>query len=43
MFSIQGFLTGQSKLHDELQTPQPDRKISDLQPHESQSVHHADC
>ena len=27
MFTFQGFLTGQSKLHDELQLPQPDRKI----------------
>jgi hypothetical protein len=43
MFSIQGWLTGQSKLHDELQTAQPDRKISDLQPHKSQLEHHANC
>ena len=43
MFSIQGFFTGQSKLQDELQTSQPDRKISDLQPHESQSKHYTDC
>lgn len=37
MYSTQGFLTGQSNLHDELQTPQPNRKILDLQPHESQA------
>jgi len=43
MFSIQGCLTGQSKLHDELQTPQPERKISDLQSPQSKAEHHTNC
>lgn len=36
-------LTGKSKLHDELQTPQSIRTLSDLQPHESHPKHHANC
>ncbi len=35
MFSIHGFLTCKSKFPDELQTPQPNWKISDCQPCES--------
>jgi hypothetical protein len=43
MFSIQGFLTCMSKLPDELQTPQPDLKVSDSQPYDCPAQHHADC
>jgi len=42
MFSVQGFLIGQSRLHDKLQTPQRARKISYLQPRVGKSVHHTD-
>ena len=40
MFNIEGFLTCKSELPDELQTPQPNRTIPDLQPYESPTQHY---
>ena len=43
MFSIQGFLTCKSKMHDELQTPLPNRTMPDCLPYEGQAQHDANC